>query len=80
MVIEHAGGLALSQGNWKFIPPGRTREQLGPWEIVNIPEPGFLFDLANDPGETNNLALTHSAKREELRRNLVKIRRDSVTQ
>ena len=80
LVIEHAGGLALRQGNWKFIPPGRTRDQLGPWENVNIPEPGFLFDLAHDPGETNNLALTQSAKREELRRNLAKIRRDSVTQ
>jgi len=80
LVVEHAGGLALRQGNWKFIPPGRTRDQLGPWENVQIPEPGFLFDLANDPGETNNLALTRSEQFEELRSNLVKIRRGSITQ
>lgn len=29
---------------------------LGPWTQVRIPGPGFLFNLASDPGETNNLA------------------------
>jgi arylsulfatase A len=79
-VVEHAGGIALRQDTWKFIPPGRTRDQLGPGVNVKIPEPGFLFDLANDPGETNNLALTRSEQLEELRSNLAKIRRGSITQ
>ncbi|HEU5071507.1 MAG TPA: arylsulfatase [Verrucomicrobiae bacterium] len=47
---------ALRAGHWKFIPPGAASDGLGPWQNVKIPAPGLLFDLAKDPGETNNLA------------------------
>ena len=66
-LIEHASGLALRQGEWKYIPPGRTRESLSPGKMVCIPEPGFLFNLANDPGETNDLAASNPEKLKQLR-------------
>jgi arylsulfatase A-like enzyme len=68
-LIEQSAGdhLALREGNWKYIPPGRVRDGLGPWTIVKIPEPGFLFDLSKDPGETNNLAAAYPEKLQELR-------------
>lgn len=47
---------ALRAGDWKFILPGQTIDGLGPWRDVKIPAPGFLFNLADDIGETNNLA------------------------
>jgi arylsulfatase A-like enzyme len=78
-VVAHAGGIALRQGDWKFIPPGRTRDQLGPGVNVKIAEPGLLFDLANDPGETNNLADKQPEKLQELHSNLQKLRSQSVT-
>jgi arylsulfatase A-like enzyme len=50
---------ALREGEWKFVLPGETLDGLGPWTPVRIPGPGFLFNLASDPGETNNLAPMH---------------------
>jgi arylsulfatase A-like enzyme len=73
-LAEHAGGVALRQGDWKYIPPGRTPDKLGPWERVQIPVPGFLFNLASDPGETKNLAAVQPEKLEELRDLLKKVR------
>jgi arylsulfatase A-like enzyme len=55
-VIEHSGRLAVRQGQWKFIPPGQVTDGLGPWKTVKVAEPGLLFDLAADPGETKDLA------------------------
>jgi arylsulfatase A-like enzyme len=73
-VVEHANRLAVREGNWKFIPPGRVLDRLGPWEQVTAPEPGLLFNLANDPGETTDVAATHPEKVQELGELLVKIR------
>lgn len=66
-LVEHSGGLALRQGQWKFIPkrPGPTRTQFTQSETGNSREPQ-LYDLAKDLGETNNLATSHSAKVQEL--------------
>lgn len=55
-IVEHANLQALREGDWKYIPPGRLRDRLGPWTIITLPEPGALYNLASDPGETNNLA------------------------
>ena len=55
-LVHEAWHMALRVGSWKYIPPGTTREKLGPWSKVTIPEPGYLFDLAEDPGETTDLA------------------------
>ena len=73
-VVEHANRLAVREGAWKFIPPGRVLDRLGPWEQVTAPEPGFLFNLANDPGETTDVAASHPEKVQELGELLVKIR------
>jgi arylsulfatase A-like enzyme len=58
-VVEHAGRLALREGNWKYIPAGNVNDLLGPWTTVTLPAPGGLYDLATDPGETHNVAAEH---------------------
>ncbi len=73
-LIEYANRTALRQGNWKYIPPGRVSDRLGPWTQVTVPEPGFLFDLAADPGETRDLAATYPDKVNELRELLARTR------
>ncbi len=54
-VLEHAGRVAIREGNWKFIPAGRKRAstRLGPQGGV------ALYDLARDPSESINLAEKH---------------------
>ena len=53
---------ALRAGDWKYVLPGQTVDGLGPHTQVKIPAPGFLFDLANDPGEKTNLAGAYPGK------------------
>ncbi|MFA6174825.1 MAG: discoidin domain-containing protein [Kiritimatiellales bacterium] len=65
-LVEHASTLALRSGKWKYIAPGKTRDGLGPWNTVAVPEPGFLFDLSTDPGETKDLAAEYPEKLKEL--------------
>jgi len=65
-LVHEARALAVRLGKWKFIPPGSSRENLGPWNTVKVPEPGFLFDLANDPGEKNDVADQQPDKLAEL--------------
>ena len=64
---------ALRAGDWKFILPGRTCDGLGPWTGVQISAPGFLYNVANDPGETNNLAGKHPQKLKQLHNRLTDI-------
>jgi arylsulfatase A-like enzyme len=66
-IVQHAGGIALRVGDWKYIPPGGTRDQLGPWRQVKFDQPGALFNLAEDPGETTNLADQHPDRLREMR-------------
>ena len=73
-LVEQANRLAVRQGHWKFIPPGRVSDKLGPWTQITVPDPGFLFDLATDPGETTDVAATHPEKVRELRDLLAKLR------
>ncbi|MCC6355929.1 MAG: arylsulfatase [Verrucomicrobiae bacterium] len=74
-IIQHANALAIRQGDWKFIPPGgRTRDKLGPWDEVAIPDTGFLFNLANDKGETRNLASEHPDRVSQMKELLEKVR------
>jgi len=77
-LVEDAWGLALRHGDWKFIPPGSTRDKLGPWNQVKIPAPGFLFNLKDDPGETRNLATTQPDKLKELSTRLEEIKSGST--
>jgi arylsulfatase A-like enzyme len=67
-LIEHAGGgIAVRSGDWKFIPqrPGRKRTQFTNTETGNDPEVQ-LYNLANDPGESKNLAVERPEKVQEL--------------
>ena len=72
-VIEQAQGLSFRKGNWKYIAPGKAVDQLGPWKKVQIPAPGWLFDLSKDPGETKNLSAKYPEKLKELAAELSKI-------
>jgi arylsulfatase A-like enzyme len=56
-LVEHAGGVALRQGPWKYIPrrPGQKRQVNTNTETGNNPSPQ-LYNLQDDPGETHNLA------------------------
>jgi len=59
-LVEHSGGLAMREGGWKFIPkrPGAKRLQFTDTDSGN--DPDFqLYDLANDIGETRNVAREH---------------------
>jgi arylsulfatase A-like enzyme len=76
-LVEHAGELGLREGDWKFIPPGRARDGLGPWTSVQVPEPGFLFHVATDAGETNDVAAEHPEEVQKLKAQLDLIRRNA---
>jgi arylsulfatase A-like enzyme len=58
-LVEHAGVLGLREGQWKYIEPSRgvRRFQATNTETGNDPA-GQLLNLAEDPGETNNLVAT----------------------
>ncbi|WP_367874594.1 arylsulfatase [Luteolibacter sp. Populi] len=61
--IGHAGQLAIRIENWKYIPAGPKGKQ-----------PERLFNLAKDPGETDNLAETFPTKITALNAKLAEIR------
>lgn len=69
-VIEEAlSQLAVRKGNWKYLPPGSVTERggIGEWIKTEVNDPGMLFNLAEDPGETRDLAALYPGKVEELR-------------
>ncbi len=71
LVIEQAGSLSVRQGDWKYIAPS-NRAKLNRntnTELGNSREPQ-LYNLAEDPGETNNLATELPEKLAELRQAL----------
>jgi arylsulfatase A-like enzyme len=77
-VVLHAKRLALREGDWKYIPSGKITEQLGPWKNTEVPEPGFLFNVSRDPGETRDLAKAEPVKLKKLRDDFGKIRGEAV--
>jgi arylsulfatase A-like enzyme len=70
-LIEHAGGLALRRGKWKFIPASNGPKKNVPTnsELGNDPAPQ-LYDLDADPGETRSLAADHPEVVARLRKEL----------
>lgn len=68
-LVEHAGGLALRQDNWKFIPerPGAKRSQNTDTETGNDPQVQ-LYNLAEDLGERKNLASENPERVREMAR------------
>lgn len=74
-VIEAAGALSVSTGEWKYITPNDgssyyslTRTESGNSKVEQ------LYDLRNDRGEKNNVANKHVEKRRELKAILEKER------
>ncbi len=67
-VIESAGSLSISDGEWKYIQPGRGAKynRLVDIELGNDTLPQ-LYNLKNDIGEKNNLYLDNPDKLEELK-------------
>jgi len=76
-VLHGIGGLALRQGDWKYIPASTGAGGMGSganaadarFAAATIPEP-LLFNLAKDPNETNNLTAKHPEKAAELAKEL----------
>ncbi|HCF95734.1 MAG TPA: arylsulfatase [Verrucomicrobia bacterium] len=73
-LLHEAGRLALRRGPWKYIPPGQTRDGLGPWRNVRLSESGFLGDVETDLGEARNQAGDQPELVEEMRSLLEQIR------
>ncbi len=69
-VVEHAGHLALRQGNWKLMPAGaggkKSRKASGTQDMA-------LYDLAVDPGETKDIAAAHPEIVKQMSERLKKI-------
>jgi arylsulfatase A-like enzyme len=67
-IIEQAGSLSVSDGEWKYISPGNgaAYDALTNIELGNSKEPQ-LYDLKQDIGEKNNLADKHPEKVEALK-------------
>ena len=74
-LVEQGGPLALRDGEWKFIPPsnGARLNTNTKTEIGNAPQPQ-LFNLADDLGETNNLAAVQSERATKMAAQLQAIR------
>ena len=70
-LIEHAGGLAVRRGKWKFIPAsnGPGKNVATNIELGNDKAPQ-LYDLDADPGEARNVADAHPEIVERLRKEL----------
>ncbi len=72
-VLEHSGRLAIRDAKWKFIPPGGVTDFLGPRVQLTVPEPGWLFDLAQDLGEQRDVAAQFPEVRQRLASRLAEI-------
>jgi arylsulfatase A-like enzyme len=75
-LVEHAGSLALIEGDWKLIAPGNgpkmnrnTNTELG-----NDSQPQ-LYDLSSDIAEKNNLAGEHPDRVKSMLEHLQRIRK-----
>jgi arylsulfatase A-like enzyme len=78
-VVEQAGGLALRMDRWKFMEPSKrpkmnvnTNTELG---NDTVPQ---LYNLADDPGETRNVAAQHPARVREMTTLLGMIRKGAT--
>ena len=70
VIQEALTQLAVRKDNWKYLPPGSITERggIGEWIETKVDQPGLLFDLSTDPGETTDIAAENPEKVEELRR------------
>jgi arylsulfatase A-like enzyme len=74
-LVEHAGTLAIIEGDWKLIPPS-AGQKVNPntnTEMGNDTE-FQLYDLSKDLGEKNNVAAENPERVKEMSERLAKIR------
>ena len=69
IIQEALTQIAVRKGNWKYIPPGSitVRGGLEEWNQDAVEDPGWLFNLSEDPGETTNLAARYPSKVKEMK-------------
>ena len=81
VIQEALTQLAVRQGNWKYIPPGSITERggIGQWTKTEVDEPGLLFHLSEDPGETRDLAALCPEEVQELRQIIMDVAPEKVT-
>ena len=81
IIQEALDQLAVRKGDWKYIPPGNINERagIGEWIRTEVDEPGLLFNLSQDPGETRDVAAQYPKKVEELRQIILEVAPDKVT-
>jgi arylsulfatase A-like enzyme len=78
-LVEHARGLALRKGPWKLVPPGAE-----PLRGAGLPtrtemKEAELYNIANDIGETKNVAAANPQVVQEMTASLDKIRKAGRT-
>lgn len=80
-VVEHANGLAIRQGKWKYIPGGGRASGSLNWNGGNRPAnaPQELYDLEIDIGERNNIAGQYPQVVKRLSAMLEKVEKDGRT-
>lgn len=79
LIEQGLKNLAIIHDNWKYIAPneGPSVEEFTNIELGNTLQPQ-LYDLANDIGETNNLADRYPQKVKELEAELQKIKAGAI--
>jgi arylsulfatase A-like enzyme len=78
-LVEHDRDLAIRQGPWKLIPrrpAGGPTAKKSETAVRHSGPAAELYDLADDPGETKNLAARHPEVVAKLTRRLDRIRRE----
>ncbi|HMC11195.1 MAG TPA: arylsulfatase [Pirellulaceae bacterium] len=74
LLVEHANGLAIRRGNWKYIAGPAEGKKGGKVDKAKTPGAAALFDLTSDVGETRNVLDQNPAIVDELTGLLQKIR------
>ena len=79
-LVEQASALALRQGQWKYIEPSRgpKKNMNTNTELGNDPA-GQLYNLADDLGETQNVAVKYPRKVKEMDALLRKIKEQGTS-
>lgn len=73
-VLEHAGRVAIREGQWKFIPGAEGGGRKKATAKGSPQGGGSLYDLAQDPAESDNVASQHPELVERLSRKLQQLR------
>lgn len=73
-LIHEAGELSLRVGKYKYVPAGKSRDQLGPWKDAIIAKPGALYDLASDAGESQDIGRSQPEQLQKMIRQVADIR------